>query len=227
MKIAYYITGHGYGHAVRSIPVIEKLLSKLPSLQVVICTFAPRWLFSQLPPERILYRHVALEIGVLQADSFSVDIPATLKANQELLSRRRAVQVQEQERAFLVSFGISAVISDITPIAFPAARQAGIPAFAVANFSWDWIYSAWLEPHPEFSPIIQWMRDAYAQADRLFRLPFYGDLQIFSRIEDVGLVCRKSRHDPKEVRRRLGLGNERILLVALRAADLIKVEWSG
>lgn len=224
MKIAYYISGHGYGHAVRSVQVIEQLLQKQPDLQVEICTAAPEWLFAQFPRDRISIRRVQLDVGAVQADSFSIDIGATFKANRDLYTNEKKLLKTEQN--FLLDSGIAAVISDITAPALSAAHAAAIPAFAVGNFSWDWIYAAWQKDYPEFTAIVQRLQAAYAQTDLLFRLPFHGDLGIFPRIQDVGLISRKSKLSAKRVRRLLALDPEqRLLLVGLRVQDLQRVDW--
>ena len=44
-KIVYYISGHGYGHAVRSIQIIQELLEL--SCAVIIKTTTPAFLFKE------------------------------------------------------------------------------------------------------------------------------------------------------------------------------------
>ena len=43
--LVYYISGHGFGHASRSIEVVNALLALAPDLPIHIRTAAPRWLF--------------------------------------------------------------------------------------------------------------------------------------------------------------------------------------
>src|SRR5262249_11158591 len=45
MRIVYYTSRHGYGHATRTIPVIERLRETLGPDEVQIRTNAPMWLF--------------------------------------------------------------------------------------------------------------------------------------------------------------------------------------
>jgi hypothetical protein len=45
LNIAFYISGHGFGHASRSIELIRALLERQPGLRVVVSTPAPQWLF--------------------------------------------------------------------------------------------------------------------------------------------------------------------------------------
>ena len=224
MNIIYYITGHGYGHAVRSIEIIKHLLDQDTSCNVHIRTKAPQWLFSVLPEHRTTYQEVTLDYGVLQKDSFHVDKPATLQANLDLIAQ--APSLVKNELLNLESLNPDGIVSDITPLAFEIAEQLSVPAAAVGNFSWDWIYSPFLDEYPAFEPVIEFIRQHYAKAKHLYRLPFYGDMSAFPNIVDVPLVCRKSDAKAQSVKNRLGIEKE-ILLIALRENDLTHVNWNN
>ena len=43
--IVFYISGHGFGHASRSIEVINAILARRPETRIGVRTSAPRWLF--------------------------------------------------------------------------------------------------------------------------------------------------------------------------------------
>lgn len=43
--IVFYISGHGFGHASRSIEVINAILALRPETRIGVRTAAPRWLF--------------------------------------------------------------------------------------------------------------------------------------------------------------------------------------
>jgi L-arabinokinase len=224
MNIVYYITGHGYGHAVRSIEIIKKLLDQDHSCTVHIRTKAPQWLFSVLPKERTTYQEVILDYGVLQKNSYKVDKPATLQANLDLIAR--APSLVKSERLKLESLKPDIVVSDITPLAFEIAEQLSVPSVAVGNFSWDWIYTPFLDEYPAFEPVIEFIQRHYAKAKHLYRLPFYGDMSAFPNIIDVPLVCRRSDAHAQSIKNRLGIEKE-IFLIALRENDLTHVNWNN
>jgi hypothetical protein len=46
-RLAYYITPHGFGHAVRSIEVMRHLLVLAPALEIVIVSTLPEFLVDQ------------------------------------------------------------------------------------------------------------------------------------------------------------------------------------
>ncbi|MGH7888709.1 MAG: glycosyl transferase, partial [Candidatus Binatia bacterium] len=60
--ILYYITGHGYGHAVRSHQVIRALASERRDLRIHVRTTAPDWLFLH-SPSPVAYSRQALDVG--------------------------------------------------------------------------------------------------------------------------------------------------------------------
>ena len=94
------------------------------------------------------------------------------------------------------------------PIAFEAAAAAGLPAIAVTNFSWDWVYRHLARREPRLGPAADQAARAYAQARLLLELPFAGDLSAFPRREPIPLVARAPWRPRHELRRALGLGLE-------------------
>src|SRR5947199_145139 len=74
---------------------------------------------------------------------------------------------------------------------------------------------------PEYCWLIDWLREAYGQADVLLRLPFHGDLSAFHAIEDVPLVSRPASAPRAVLRQRLGLGEaERAVLLTFGGLGL-------
>ncbi len=49
----------------------------------------------------------------------------------------------QAEADFLRRRGATLVVGDIPPLAFRAAHLAGLPAVALGNFTWDWIYEGY------------------------------------------------------------------------------------
>jgi hypothetical protein len=220
------MTGHGYGHVVRSIQIIKKILQYSASVKIHIRTSALPWLFADLPRDRVFYHRLNLDFGVVQQNSFSVDRLATLTAYEKLLKQKKSLI--DIEGKFFFDEKIDAVISDITPLAFQAATYNDIPSLAVGNFSWDWIYSDWIQQYPRFGFIIEDIRSCYHQARILYRLPFYGDMSAFPVIHDVPLVARKACGPPEEVLHACGIvkkPGEKLVLIGLREADLARVNW--
>ncbi len=222
--IAYYISGHGYGHAIRSIQVIRELSKQNPYLFFHIRTSAPEWFFPLNLQSNYSYYLQENDVGTFDHDFHTVDKKATLQRVQRLM--RDSDAYIERERQFLQSAGVELVISDIPPLPFVAAEKAGIPSVAIGNFSWDWIYQPFVEELPEFAETIEQFRSCYAHADVLLRLPMHGDMSAFRRIVNVPLITRRARRKAESVRKMLRIPDDgrTVLLVALREQDLRRVE---
>ena len=116
---------------------------------------------------------------------------------------------------------------DIPPLAFAAAAAAGVPGVAIGNFTWDWIYEYYREQvaaTPDLLPVI---RNAYATADRAWRLPMAGGFASLPRVVDAPLVARHARRAPAETRRALALPADRpLVLVSFGRYGLGAVDWA-
>jgi hypothetical protein len=226
VTLVFYISGHGYGHAVRDIEIIKALLRQNPQLTVHVSTCAPRWLFDPLPAGRVFYHERELDFGVLQENSFSADKAATLQRYAQLIERKE--QLLDEEMAFLRNVSADIIVSDITPLAFDAAARFGKKASAIGNFSWDWIYADYLDDFPQFEFVVEDIRRSYQQAARLLRIPFYGDMSVFPRIENVPLVARRATESSETTRGKLGIpvhSAKKYVLLGLRMSDLDGVNW--
>ena len=221
----FYISGHGFGHASRQIEIINALRAIRPNLRIVVRTSAPRWLFDRAVTQPFSFAHGEPDTGVVQIDSLQVDASASI-ARAWNFHRTLDARAKTEAR-LLESHDVTLVAGDIPPLAFAAAASAGVPAVAIGNFTWDWIYEHYHEQvaaTPDLLPVI---RNAYATADQAWRLPMAGGFASFARVVDVPLVARHARRAPEETRRALGLPTDRpLVLVSFGRYGLGAVDWT-
>jgi hypothetical protein len=218
--LAFYVSGHGFGHATRVIEVIHAILASREDVRVVIRTSAPQWLFDNTvrpgrgqdlsPADRRWEFHPAeADTGVVQIDSLRIDEPGTVARAREFM--RTFDERVTGEAAFLRQQGASLVIADTPPVGIAAAKRAGLPAVVLGNFTWDWIYAA----YDEADDVVETIRAVYGEADVALRLPMHGGFDVFPLVVDLPFVARRSTRDPIETRRTLGLPEgERLVLVS-------------
>ncbi|MCU0572805.1 MAG: hypothetical protein MUC41_07405 [Syntrophobacteraceae bacterium] len=202
-RIAYYITPHGFGHAVRSLEIIRGLLQQDSGVEITLVSEIPELLVMQNIGRPLPYRRRRLDFGLIQLDSVRFDLASTLSALADL--KAGADLIVDEESEFLKSRHIDLVVADIPFLPFQAARRCGIPSLGVGNFTWDWIYSTYTEQDPRWPKLIQWIAAGYGQCDLLLRLPMHGDCSACPRHVDVPLVARHSNRPPEETRGLLGL----------------------
>lgn len=210
-SVFFYISGHGFGHTVRQNAIINALGRRLPTVELVISTSAPRRLFDQSVRVPFTFIERPNDTGVVQFDSVRLDARATIALASEFYRTLRSRA--EAEAADLRAHDARLVISDAQPLACIAAATAGIPSIVVSNFTWDWIYEGYeaeLGTAPDLLPAI---RAAYSQACEGWRLPLHGGFATVPRVRDVPFVARHARADRSrdDVRRELSLPRDRPL----------------
>jgi L-arabinokinase len=226
--VAFYITGHGFGHATRMMVVASALAEQLADLQVSIISTVPEWLLRLNLATPFHLRERALDVGVVQLDFIRLDPAATLSAYARLLEGLPAIVREEAE--ILRRERVGLVVADIPPAAFLVAQRAGLPGIGISNFSWDWIYADYVRAMPEHAPILEAIRDAYGRADLFLRLPFHGPCDAFKVVRDIPMIARRARLSREDVRRKLGLTDSRpVVLLSfggfeIRGIDFDRVE---
>ena len=202
--IAFYISGHGFGHASRAIEVINAVAAQAPSTPIIIRTAAAKWLFDVTLRAAAEYHHVVCDVGVLHTDSLHLDIAATFREASRFYAdiETRA----EREAAFLREQHVALVVADLPPLGLMAAARAGIPSVAMGNFTWDWIYGGYAEAERDAPGLVETIRRSHGPVSLAIRLPLWGGFDGFDcPIIDVPFVARHSTRDPSDVRSRIGV----------------------
>jgi L-arabinokinase len=145
----------------------------------------------------MVFHEFRCDTGVIQHDSLHLDAPETIRRARAFHSSTgRRVRA---EADFLTAAGARLVVGDIPPLAFGAARAAGLPSIAIGNFTWDWIY----EGYPEESPsrLCADIRELYGAATRALRLPMSGGFDGLEGITtDIPFIARQSTRTRADVR---------------------------
>lgn len=207
--VAFCISGHGFGHASRQVEVINALGHLRPDVAIVLYTVASRWLLDRTITVPVRVEAMACDTGAVQKDSLELDVPATLAAAQAFEEAADG-HADTLARAFTAA-DTRLVVCDAPAMPFTAARLAGIPAVAVTNFTWDWIYDDFTSDHPGYEDLTGRLQARYAQASAAWRLPMHGGFQSFSTVLDMPWVARRSTRDPADTRRTLGIDDARPL----------------
>lgn len=221
-RVVFYVSGHGFGHSTR----IQAVINHLPAdrVEVMVRTSAPEWLYRQNLRRPFLFEPVECDVGVVQEDSLITQIPETLERWLEFEAELPAWVAEEAE--VLEDWAADLIVADIPSAAFEASARAGVPGVAVTNFSWDWIYRQYSRQVPQFSEVADRIAASYSKCDLLLRLPFFGDLSAFPRIEDVPLVVPEGKLEPGEVRQNLGVSPDRPLVcVSFGGFDFQRFPW--
>ena len=204
--------------------MIRTLADRRPDAAIVVKTSAPRRLFERGLADRAEFVELECDTGLVQLDSLRID-------ESESIARARAFhdglpRLAEEEAAFLRQSGARLVVGDIPPLAFAAARAAQVPAVAIGNFTWDWIYEEYAEQSP--ADLCRAIRATYQTAALAMRLPMWGGFEGLDPVVDIPVIARKSRREPDAVRRAIGLpprhGDKPLLLMSFGGYGVATLE---
>ncbi len=222
MALCYYITGHGFGHAIRSIQVIKSLP---PALPLILKTTAPERLFrEELPGRAFSYVSAEYDCGCLQSDSVTVLRRETLTRYGEI-ARANAAHLPE-EVAFLREHGVRCVASDVPSFPLLAARVAGIPCAAVANFTWHDIYSEYVETDTD-AVLLRQMAAEYAAATVALLTPLNVPTvgEVFPNVARVPLVARRGQPSRAALAKALGIPPDKHIALLYLGGWGLDIQW--
>jgi hypothetical protein len=213
--IVYYVSGHGFGHARRTVPVLRAIAAAEPEVRVVVRTAAPAAMFDGIANVQIASPERDFDPGVVERDALTVDPAASLERLAGVLARKDAIVASEA--AFVRASGARLIVADIPYLAGDVAEAAGIEAVAVGNFTWDWIYEAYASPRTR--ELVAAVRACYGKMRTLYQLPLGHNVTSFREVVPVPLLAERARGDRAATLARLGVEGadpRRRVLVAMR-----------
>ncbi len=220
--IAFFLTGHGFGHGVRASAIMNALpanvsISIFSSLPLSFFREELQRTFEPIPCE--------IDCGCIQPDTLQVDRIATLMRYAEIHRERdQTIAFWSQD---LLRRGVDAVVGDIPPLAFPIAQAAGLPSFAISNFAWTDIYAPYVSAYPAYTYVLEQMRQDYALATMHLRLEPYHGGDLGPPSHSLGLLARRGQERRQALAQRFSLNPEaRWGLIYIGSYGLPGVNWA-
>ena len=198
-SIAYFISPHGYGHAARASAVMEFCHRLDRSLRFEVFTLVPEWFFRDSLEFPFGYHPVLTDIGMIQKTATVEDPSSTVQRLDEFLPFDDTLLSRLAEE--VSAAGCRLVICDISPLGIAVAKRMGVPSLLIENFTWDWIYDAYVKYEPGLSRHITFMEEIFNDADHHIQAS-----PVCRRDESVALtapISRSLRRPPVEIRREL------------------------
>jgi hypothetical protein len=186
MNVCYYLTSHGLGHSVRACAICERLPH---DVHVTFRTAVPKALFDEELRRPFEWSEARFDCGCLQSDSVTVDVGRTARAYARIAVEN--TKRLRDEAAWLAQRGADIVVCDIPSFPFEAARAAGVPSLAVANFTWCDVYAEYAAEEPVLVGTVEAMREQYAGADMLAEVSPALPMDYFTRRVPVGVIGRR------------------------------------
>jgi hypothetical protein len=113
-----YVSGHGFGHSVRTATVLGAICALDPGLRIAVVTAGPDWVFREAVGPGLVFRAERADVGLVQKGALVIDTAATVAAC-EAFEREMPARV-DKEAAWLRETGSAA-----RPGRHPASRLPG------------------------------------------------------------------------------------------------------
>ncbi len=224
MRIAIYISSHGFGHATRMAALAEAFTQY--GVELWLCTDRPGFLFQQLAPDSYHLRKVSIDRGVSHKDNLKTDLQATRDAIMQLFSHRE--DIVATELTFLRQKKIDLVIADIPFLIIEACNYAGIPVFGVSNFDWAFIYQDLFADDKDMQPILNVIWSLYRRMDQSYLVDLGSPQSVpgFKNPQKGGLLSRRLLN-PVDIRSRYQIDdNQAILLVSFGGEGAMQIDMA-
>lgn len=203
MKLAFYISGHGFGHISRSSVVIDALLNSFPKLEILVCSERIDFLKDH---ERLTKRKFQPDVGIHQKDSLTMDLETTKSLLQQFSQKQDSLL--RSETKFLQNFDPEVILTDASSFPILLGLETGIPSVFLGNFTWDFIYSAYSSLDPIFEQASNKLRVEYTFANKALIYPFSCPTP-FDRKKQIGLVGRKPTLSKENARTYFGFSPDK------------------
>ncbi len=216
MKILYYVTDHGLGHASRTVAIIRELKKK--KIQIIVRSNDPfGFLKISLPEIEIISGQTDFQPVMSKKNDMTFNEPKTRTNLSNWINKMPALI--KKESVIIKKIKPNIIISDISFMAILAASENKITSILVSSFVWN-------ESLKISNNLKDYIKNSYKNADVILRLSL-GTPVDFQNVHKMGVVARHSTLSRKQIRKDLGIKpNEQLVLVSLSGKEKIQLKHS-
>ena len=216
MKILYYVTDHGLGHASRTVAIIRELKKK--KIQITVRSNDPfGFLKISLPEIEIISGQTDFQPVMSKKNDMIFNEPKTRTNLSNWINQMPALI--KKESVIIKKIKPNIIISDISFMAILAASENNIRSILVSSFVWN-------ESLKISNNLKEYIKNSYKNVDIILRLSL-GTAVDFQNVHKMGVVARHSTLSRKQIRKDLGIkSNEQLVLVSLSGKEKIQLKHS-
>jgi UDP:flavonoid glycosyltransferase YjiC (YdhE family) len=219
------ITGHGFGHAAQTAPVIDALRALRPDLRISVRSELPAPVLAQFFPGAAPPTRPVADFGFASRSALEVDVAAAERAFTALHAGFDAACDREAEA--LRALAPDLVLANVGYVPLAAAARAGIPAVGLSSLNWLGIARGYWADWPAAAAIAADMVASYGAARRFIRPTPAMPMPDFPTVA-VGPVARRGADRRAALIARMGCpADTRLVLVSLGgiATELGLAAW--
>ena len=205
------ISGHGYGHAVMTAPLINALSRRYPQLKITLKTALPRAFLETKFDTPFEYLPSSTDFGLVMRNAFQIEKHESLKQYIRLHEDWGGNVAAEASE--LKQLEADCLISNIAYLPLAAAKQLGLPCVAYSCLNWADIFQYYFVGQQGTDHIYRQMLEAYSGANCFIRTePAMPMTELTTH--RVGPIASAGQNKRSELLRQLGLADDTTLVLA-------------
>lgn len=211
MKIACFISSHGFGHATRCLAALDALSQKFQPLEIsIFSSLSKPFLVQNLDSIQFTSHNTKTDIGLLQKTPFEHDLTQTVFEWERFLDFKSSENQKTAESVKEINPDF--ILCDISPLGIKLGKQLKIPTVLIENFTWDWIFQTYASAEPKFLPIIEKLNEIFRYPDlRIQTNPICERIQGYPLVNPI---FRMPRGSILETKRKIGINeNGQVILI--------------
>ena len=212
LELGCFVSPHGFGHATRTIALLQALKNRIPGLKANVFTTVPPSLFQGSGIDH-LYHPMSTDVGLVQRDAFNEDREKTRAKLAELLPYGASLINQGAE----LCRSCQLIVCDISCLGVEVGKVAKIPTLLVENFTWDWIYTQ-MGQDSGLEPYIELLSESYTKAD--FRIQTDPVCTRLPCDLHCAPMARRWFTPPDMIRAKIAGGERKIVLISMGGVGL-------
>jgi hypothetical protein len=162
LHIVVDISGHGYGHAGMTVPLIARLHELSAGVRITVRSSLPAQALRERIDVSFNLAPPPYDPALAMFSPFDVDVATTARDYQELYARWDEVLALETTQ--LQALRADLVLANIPFMSLAAAQKCGIPAIALSPLNWADIYKALCGHEPNAAEIHRRLLESYRSA---------------------------------------------------------------
>lgn len=212
------IAHHGFGHLAQTGVVLQALRRRRP-FRLVVRSAVPGYKLRQHVPAPEQHLEQPTEPGMVMRNALDVDAAASHAAYRAWVEGWERAVAEEAER--LRRLRPDLVLANVSPLVCAAARAAKIPVLALCSLNWAEVYRHYCSHLPGAQAVEARLLEGYRAADAFLRPEPSMPMTALGNTRAIGPLARRGRRQPAELRRRLGWGpGRRLVLVSMGGMNL-------
>ena len=214
IHIVVYISGHGYGHAAQTLPILEKLWEQCEPFHTIFRSSLKQAFFAARYPYPFTLEAAEYDFGMNM--NSAIDVDSTASAQRYCALHAQWEQVISSEMRYLQRVEPTLVLSNVGYLGLAAAQGCGIPSIAMSSLNWRDIFAHYCAGFDGAERVLADMGHAYLQAQCFIQMTPTMPMSWLPQRRLVGPVTRIGQSEREKLMALLGTTpRQRLVLVSL------------